>query len=86
MQKHKLCGHPFLEIYSGSKIDYVVPLAKQDDFYIPETEGRKSYKSAPPSGGDEPLVPSSRSREDVRARDAGDKSMSDQDENTSASD
>jgi len=42
IEEHKLCGHPFLEIFHNEEINFMVPLAKQDEFYVPETEGKKS--------------------------------------------
>jgi len=42
IEEHKLCTHPFMEIYDGQLINFVIPLAKQDDFYVPDTEGHKS--------------------------------------------
>lgn len=36
-QVNKLCAHPYLEIYQGYKIHFMAPLAKQDEFYVPET-------------------------------------------------
>lgn len=35
-QDRKLCAHPFLEIYDGSTIHFMAPLAKQDEFYVDE--------------------------------------------------
>ncbi len=37
-QENKLCAHPFMEIYDGDITHFMAPLAKQDEFYIPETE------------------------------------------------
>ncbi|XP_016380707.1 testis-expressed sequence 264 protein-like [Sinocyclocheilus rhinocerous] len=36
IKERKLCAHPFLEIYRGGMIHYMGPLARQDDFYVPE--------------------------------------------------
>ncbi|XP_001507644.1 testis-expressed protein 264 [Ornithorhynchus anatinus] len=38
IKERKLCAHPRLEIYQGDKIYFVCPLARQDDFYVPETK------------------------------------------------
>lgn len=32
--EHRLCAHPSLEIYSGDNIHFVLPLSKQDSFYL----------------------------------------------------
>ncbi|KAJ8265381.1 hypothetical protein COCON_G00144800 [Conger conger] len=37
-QERKLCAHPFIEIYQGSTIHFMGPLARQSDFYIPELQ------------------------------------------------
>ena len=34
-QANRLHGHPFLEIYDGDMIHYMVPLVDQDKFYVP---------------------------------------------------
>ena len=31
-----LCAYPALEFYTSSSIDFVFPLSKQDDFFVPE--------------------------------------------------
>ncbi|XP_056131334.1 testis-expressed protein 264 homolog [Lampris incognitus] len=36
IKERKLCAHPFLEIYRGGQIQFMVPLARQADFYVPE--------------------------------------------------
>ena len=39
VSEHKLCAHPALEVYSGEEIVFLLPLSKQDDFYLlPEGE------------------------------------------------
>ncbi|KAF7249769.1 hypothetical protein EYD10_04337 [Varanus komodoensis] len=35
-EERKLCAHPRLEIYKGSQIYFICPLARQGDFYVPE--------------------------------------------------
>ena len=35
-QSKNLCAHPYLEIYDGDTIHFLAPLAKQDEFYVPE--------------------------------------------------
>lgn len=35
-QEKRLCAHPFLEIYRDGQIHFMVPLARQGDFYVPE--------------------------------------------------
>ncbi|CAC5381658.1 unnamed protein product [Mytilus coruscus] len=36
VKEKKLCAHPFLEIYEDSKIHFMAPLAKQNEFYVEE--------------------------------------------------
>lgn len=36
IKERRLCAHPFLEIYRGGRIQFMVPLARQGDFYVPE--------------------------------------------------
>ena len=36
LQEHKLCAHPIVEMYDGKNINFMAPLAKQDEFYVPE--------------------------------------------------
>lgn len=35
-QARRLCAHPFLEIYREGLIQFMAPLARQGDFYVPE--------------------------------------------------
>nr|KAG5697111.1 hypothetical protein BaRGS_002027 [Batillaria attramentaria] len=37
IEEHKLCAHPFLEIYDGKMIRFMAPLSKQQEFYVPES-------------------------------------------------
>ncbi|XP_038128879.1 testis-expressed protein 264 homolog [Cyprinodon tularosa] len=36
IKKRRLCAHPFLELYREGEIQFIVPLARQGDFYVPE--------------------------------------------------
>ncbi|XP_056292653.1 testis-expressed protein 264-like [Pseudoliparis swirei] len=36
IKERRLCAHPFLEIYREGLIQFMVPLARQGDFYVPE--------------------------------------------------
>ncbi|KAM9799457.1 testis-expressed protein 264 isoform X2 [Syngnathus typhle] len=36
IKDRKLCAYPFLEIYSEDLIQFMVPLARQENFYVPE--------------------------------------------------
>ncbi|XP_029007915.1 testis-expressed protein 264 homolog [Betta splendens] len=36
IKERRLCAHPFLEIYRGGQIQFMAPLARQGDFYVPE--------------------------------------------------
>lgn len=42
IKKRSLCAHPCIEIYKDSRIYYMLPLARQEDFYVPETRGVQS--------------------------------------------
>ena len=35
-QVHKLCAHPWLAVHSGWTVHYMAPLARQNEFYVPE--------------------------------------------------
>lgn len=35
---HKLCAHPALEIYTADQIHFILPLSKQDNFYLIEDD------------------------------------------------
>ncbi|XP_064605365.1 testis-expressed protein 264 homolog isoform X2 [Liolophura sinensis] len=35
---NKLCAHPFIEIYDGETIQFMAPLSRQEEFYVPETK------------------------------------------------
>ncbi|XP_040890973.1 testis-expressed protein 264 [Toxotes jaculatrix] len=36
IKERRLCAHPFLEIYREGQIQFMAPLARQGDFYVPE--------------------------------------------------
>ncbi|XP_069500140.1 testis-expressed protein 264 [Ambystoma mexicanum] len=36
IKERKLCAHPYIEIYKGDQIQFVCPLSRQSDFYVPE--------------------------------------------------
>ncbi|XP_074644550.1 testis-expressed protein 264-like [Tubulanus polymorphus] len=36
IKENRLCAHPMMEIYDGFEIQFMAPLAKQDEFYVPE--------------------------------------------------
>ncbi|RWR99970.1 hypothetical protein B4U79_14954, partial [Dinothrombium tinctorium] len=38
IKRHNLCAHPYIEIYKGDKIYFILPLAKQDQFYFCEED------------------------------------------------
>ena len=37
-QTQKLCAHPMIEIYDKEEIIFMSPLARQDEFYVEETQ------------------------------------------------
>jgi hypothetical protein len=41
-QKGNLCAHPIVELIRDGQIDYVVPLAWQFDYYVPQA--KKYYR------------------------------------------
>ena len=38
LKEHKLCAHPYMEIYDGNTIYFMAPLARQNEFYVPEVQ------------------------------------------------
>uniref|UniRef100_A0A8C5KW75 Testis expressed gene 264 ER-phagy receptor n=1 Tax=Jaculus jaculus TaxID=51337 RepID=A0A8C5KW75_JACJA len=38
IKERKLCAHPRLEIYQQDQINFMCPLARQGDFYVPEVK------------------------------------------------
>ncbi|KAK3103326.1 hypothetical protein FSP39_018508, partial [Pinctada imbricata] len=38
IKEHKLCAHPFIEVYEGSTMYFMCPLAKQNEFYVEEAK------------------------------------------------
>uniref|UniRef100_A0A1A7WC08 Testis expressed 264 n=1 Tax=Iconisemion striatum TaxID=60296 RepID=A0A1A7WC08_9TELE len=38
IEERKLCAFPFIEIYGSDVINYMVPLSRQTDFFVPETK------------------------------------------------
>ncbi|XP_029906448.1 testis-expressed protein 264 [Myripristis murdjan] len=36
IKERRLCAHPFVEVYRGGQIQFIAPLARQGDFYVPE--------------------------------------------------
>ncbi|XP_042258469.1 testis-expressed protein 264 homolog [Thunnus maccoyii] len=60
IKERRLCAHPFLEIYREGLIQFMAPLARQGDFYVPEvrqaerrlSEQEESYSDTDISGAD----------------------------------
>lgn len=53
IKERRLCAHPFLEIYRGNQIQYMCPLARQADFYVPEAcEGKRRLSEESHSDSD----------------------------------
>ncbi|XP_026162774.1 testis-expressed protein 264 isoform X2 [Mastacembelus armatus] len=58
--ERRLCAHPFLEIYREGQIQFMAPLARQGDFYVPEvrqverrfSEQEESHSDSEVSGAD----------------------------------
>ncbi|XP_062584794.1 testis-expressed protein 264 homolog [Saccostrea cucullata] len=38
VKERKLCAHPYLEVYDGGSIYFIAPLARQNEFYVPEVQ------------------------------------------------
>ncbi|KAM4613035.1 testis-expressed protein 264 homolog isoform 2-T2 [Polymixia lowei] len=55
IKERKLCAHPFLEIYRGGQIQYMAPLARQGDFYVPEVRQVERRLSREDSGSETEL-------------------------------
>lgn len=64
LQSNKLCAHPYMELYSDGTIHFMAPLARQDEFYVPEanrdpgdtTDDETPLDVAKPSTSGEKLV------------------------------
>ncbi|XP_054750704.2 testis-expressed protein 264 homolog [Lytechinus pictus] len=41
IEERKLCAHPAIEVYSEDEIQYMLPLSKQEDFYVEEARKAK---------------------------------------------
>ncbi|XP_041837257.1 testis-expressed protein 264 homolog [Melanotaenia boesemani] len=60
IQERRLCAHPYLEIHRDGQIQFMVPLARQGDFYVPEvrqverrlSEQEESFSDTDISGAD----------------------------------
>lgn len=61
IKERRLCAHPFLEIYREGQIQFMAPLARQGDFYVPEVrrverrlsaEQEESHSDSDVSGAD----------------------------------
>ena len=57
-QIHKLCAHPWLAVHSGCTVHYMAPLARQNEFYVPEftedianKEPRDTHNDLPTAAG-----------------------------------
>ncbi|KAJ8361166.1 hypothetical protein SKAU_G00176910 [Synaphobranchus kaupii] len=44
--ERKLCAHPYLEIYKEEVIEYVCPLSRQSDFYVPEARDKEKEEES----------------------------------------
>ncbi|CAL8337272.1 unnamed protein product [Lota lota] len=53
IKERKLCAHPYVEVYSPGRVQYMVPLARQGDFYVPELRQSERRISAGESSGSE---------------------------------
>ncbi|XP_041639421.1 testis-expressed protein 264 homolog [Cheilinus undulatus] len=45
IKERRLCAHPFLEIYREGRIHFIAPLARQEDFYVPEVLRKERRQS-----------------------------------------
>ncbi|KAK0154016.1 Testis-expressed protein 264 [Merluccius polli] len=53
IKERKLCAHPYVEVYSEGRVQYMVPLARQGDFYVPELRPSERRISAGEDSGSE---------------------------------
>uniref|UniRef100_A0A8C5CY52 Testis expressed 264, ER-phagy receptor n=1 Tax=Gadus morhua TaxID=8049 RepID=A0A8C5CY52_GADMO len=53
IKERKLCAHPYVEVYSLGRVQYMVPLARQGDFYVPELRQSERRVSAGELSGSE---------------------------------
>ena len=60
---HKLCAHPALEIYTPDQIHFILPLSKQDNFYLIEDDDETDDDSM---SGDTDLLDSDAASESDR--------------------
>lgn len=51
IKTRSLCAHPMIEIYENDHIVFMVPLAKQDEFYVPEAKEDNSDEERTTSDG-----------------------------------
>ncbi|KAK2190165.1 hypothetical protein NP493_87g02051 [Ridgeia piscesae] len=51
---HKLCAHPWIAVHSGCTIHYMAPLARQNEFYVPEFSKDVATKEAQNKPDDQP--------------------------------
>ena len=48
-QEHRLCAYPMVEVYESDFIHFMAPLAKQDEFFVPEAKETVSGEYREPS-------------------------------------
>ncbi|KAG7280586.1 hypothetical protein CRUP_028312 [Coryphaenoides rupestris] len=53
IKERRLCAHPYVEVYSGGRVQCMVPLARQGDFYVPELRQPERRISAGEDSGSE---------------------------------
>ncbi|KAJ0023882.1 hypothetical protein NQD34_003781 [Periophthalmus magnuspinnatus] len=46
IKERRLCAHPFIEVYRAGHIQYIAPLARQGDFYVPEVRPLSTHKDS----------------------------------------
>ncbi|XP_020789894.2 testis-expressed protein 264 homolog [Boleophthalmus pectinirostris] len=46
IKERRLCAHPFIEVYRARHIQYITPLARQGDFYVPEVRPLSTHEDS----------------------------------------
>jgi len=58
LSRHNLCAHPSLEIYTEDTIYFILPLSKQDSFYLFNSDDEEEEGSSCGDSGDEDAISS----------------------------
>ncbi|GAB1608693.1 testis-expressed protein 264-like [Argonauta hians] len=50
LKDRRLCAHPILEVYDDCNIHFIAPLAKQNEFYVPEAQASEEDEGSDEDG------------------------------------